>query len=161
MNSPYHPEESVITVPALQPDVLLLHAHAADTRGNVVLNEPWTNFTLTTAQACQRVLVTVEEIVPFGSLKASDITIPHFLVDAIAQVSYGAAPTALNRCYEVDFTHIAEYQKAAQTPDDFHQYLRQYILGCDSHGAFLKKTGFPPPWITRTQVNANLEENLL
>ena len=146
MTSPYNPDEMVITVPALRPDILLLHAHTADALGNVRLDEPWPFFTLTTAQACQRVLVTVEEIVEPGMIPAKDITIPHFLVDAVAHVPYGAAPTALHRRYEVDATQIRLYQKAAQTQAGFDQYLQEFILACPSHDAFLTKTGYPPLW---------------
>ncbi|MDO8055318.1 MAG: CoA-transferase, partial [Candidatus Hermodarchaeota archaeon] len=146
MTSPYNPDETVITVPALRPEVLLLHAHTADELGNIQLIEPWPYFTLTTAQACHRVLVTVEEIVEPGAISAKDITIPHFLVDAVAHVPYGAAPTALHRRYEVDATQISVYQQAAQTQPGFNQYLQEFILACPSHDAFLKKTSYPHTW---------------
>ena len=146
MSSPYNPDETVITVPALQPEVLLLHAHTADALGNIRLDEPWPYFTLTTAQACQHVLVTVEEIVKPGEIPAKDITIPHFLVDAIAETPYGAAPTALHRRYEMEADHIALYQNAAQTQAGFDQYLQEFIVECPTHEAFLKKAGYPPPW---------------
>lgn len=152
MNSPYNPNDTVIVVPALQPDILLLHAHYADTDGNIVLDEPWPIFTLTTAQACQKVIVTVEEIIESKTLKAHQITIPHFLVDAIAHVPYGAAPTALNRRYEVDYSHIMEYQESAKTARAFTQYLQEYVLECASHKDFLKKTGLPPSWVIKSQT---------
>ncbi|MFX0167917.1 MAG: CoA transferase subunit A [Candidatus Hodarchaeota archaeon] len=145
ITSPYNDEETVITVPALRPDVLLLHAHTADEKGNVRLDEPWPYFTLTTAQACRHVIVTIEEIVK--TLPAQHTTLPHFLVDAIAHVPYGAAPTALNHRYEVNATHIALYQEAATTAAGFDQYLQDYIIGCSNHEAFLKKAGYPLAWI--------------
>lgn len=150
--SPYNSTETVITVPALCPDVLLLHAHRADTKGNVVLDEPWTAFTLTTAQACKKVLVTVEEIVEVDTLNPKQITIPHFLVDAIAHVPYGAAPTALNQKYEIDMTHFTYYQDMAQTKEQFAQYLQTYVLDCSDHAAFLEKVGLPPPWKTTSEI---------
>jgi glutaconate CoA-transferase subunit A len=147
MSSPYNPEETVITVPALCPEVLLLHAHTADELGNIRLDEPWPYFTLTTAQACQHVLVTVEEIVKAGTIPAKDITIPHFLVDAVAHVPYGAAPTALHQRYEIATSHITMYQAAAQTQTGFDQYLQEFIFDCSNHEAFLKKIGNPPVWV--------------
>ncbi len=147
MSSPYNPDEMTVIVPALQPDVLLLHAHTADEHGNVVLDEPWPMFTLTTAQACQRVLVTVEEVVEAGKLGSSRITIPHFLVDAVVKVPFGAAPTALNKRYEVDDNHIAVYQESAKTAEGFAQYLDEYIFGCTDHEAFIDKIGQPREWI--------------
>ncbi len=146
MPSPYNANETVITVPAIRPDVLLFHAHSADKRGNVFLDEPWTNFILTTAQACSKVLVTVEEIVETGSIPLHRITIPHFLVDAISLVPYGAVPSALNRRYEVDTSHITLYQKAAQTQEGFDQYLKEYIFSCQEHQIFLHKIGVPQSW---------------
>jgi glutaconate CoA-transferase subunit A len=146
MQSPYNPNDTVIAVPALHPDVLILHAHAADAKGNIFLDEPWTAFTLTTAQACDKVVVTVEEIVEPDTLDPSRITIPHFLVDAIAQVPYGAAPTALNRRYEVYTAHISKYQEKAKTAKGFDQYVNEYINSCSDHAAFVQKAGLPPPW---------------
>lgn len=152
MQSPYDSKEIVVIVPALSPDILLLHAHSADERGNVFLDEPWTNFTLTTAQACHRVLVTVEEIVEPNAFAPDSITIPHFLVDAIALIPYGAAPTALNRRYEVDANHIDIYQSAARTQEGFENYLDEYILSCKTHGDYLKKAGYPPAWVWRPKA---------
>jgi glutaconate CoA-transferase subunit A len=154
--SPYDSTETVITVPALCPDVLLLHAHKADTKGNVVLDEPWTAFTLTTAQACKRVLVTVEEIVESDTFNPNEITIPHFLVDAIAHVPYGAAPTALNQRYEIDMIHLTYYQEQAITKEKFAQYLQTYILECADHASFLEKVGFPPSWKTTPETNSGV-----
>jgi glutaconate CoA-transferase subunit A len=146
MQSPYDKTDTVITVPALRPDVLLLHAHAADSKGNVYLDEPWTNFTLTTAQACRKVLVTVEEILESEPFEPNQITIPHFLVDSIALVPYGAAPTALNQRYEVDASHINLYQIKAKTDEGFLEYLQEFIRDCATHTRFLEKVGLPPTW---------------
>ncbi len=147
MPSPYNSTEITVIVPALQPDVLLLHAHIADEQGNVVLDEPWPMFTLTTAQACQKVLVTVEEVVEADTLEPNRIIIPHFLVDAVVQVPFGAAPTALNKRYEVDNNHIALYQQSAKSTEGFAQYLDEYIFGCSNHEAFIEKIGEPREWI--------------
>ncbi len=147
MQSPYDVNETVILVPALRPDVLIIHAHSADEKGNVVLDEPWPIFTLTTAQACRRVLVTVEEIVEANSFAPERITIPHFLVDAISLVPYGATPTALNRRYEIHAGHIELYQQAAQTQRGFDEYSNTFILECKTHEDFLQKAGLPQSWI--------------
>lgn len=148
MHSPYDSQETVIAVPALRPDVLLLHAHLADEKGNIILKEPWTNFTLTTAQACNKVLVTVEEVADSELFEPQSVTLPHFLVDAIAHVPYGAAPTALNHRYEIASTHIQLYQDKAQTQEGFDEYLHEYIRSCSDHSSFLDKAGMPPPWNT-------------
>jgi glutaconate CoA-transferase subunit A len=147
MVSPYNSQETVVLVPALRPEILILHAHLADTKGNIVLKEPWPDFALTTAQASHHVIVTVEEIVESGTLTPREITIPHFLVNAVALMPYGAAPTALNLSYEPDQNHIATYQRLAQTKEGFQRYLQEYILTTKTHDAFLKKAGFPPKWI--------------
>jgi acyl CoA:acetate/3-ketoacid CoA transferase alpha subunit/acyl CoA:acetate/3-ketoacid CoA transferase beta subunit len=157
MASPYDSDKTVILVPALNPDVLILHAHTADTKGNVVLDEPWPIFTLTIAQACNHVLVTVEEIVEAGTLNPSRITVPHFLVDAIAHVPFGAAPTALNKKYETSFSHIGLYQKAAKTAEGFAQYLGEYVTGTANHKEFLVKAGPPPMWNPRLGQKANYD----
>ncbi len=155
MQSPYDPKETIIIVPALRPDVLLLHAHSADSKGNVRLLEPWTNFTLTTAQACNKVLVTVEEGIESEIFEPSQIAIPHFLVDAISIVPYGATPTALNKKYETDTAHISFYQEKAQTQKGFDEYLQEYIHACSDHQTFLEKVGLPPSWRTPQANSVN------
>jgi glutaconate CoA-transferase subunit A len=154
MQSPYGSQDTVITVPALRPDVLLLHAHTADMKGNIILDEPCTDFALTTAQACQKVLVTVEEVVDSEVFEPQIITLPHFLVDAIAPVPYGAAPTALNHRYEVDTSHIQLYQDQARTQEGFDEYLQEYIQSCLDHSSFMDKAGIPPPW-NETRSSSN------
>ncbi len=149
MPSPFNSDEMTVIIPALQPDVLLLHAHTADEQGNVLLDEPWPVFTLTTAQACQKVLVTVEEVVETGTLEPSRITIPHFLVDAVVPVPFGAAPTALNKRYEVDSNHIKLYQQSATTREGFVQYLDEFVFGCSTHAMFIDKIGQPQKWISK------------
>ena len=78
------------------------------------------------------------------------ITIPHFLVDAIALVPYGATPTALNQRYEVHANHITVYQDAAETEESFDKFLEEFILSCSNQRDFVKKIGLPPSW-TRIQ----------
>ena len=159
MKSPYGSKDTIITVPALKPDILLLHAHAADAKGNIILEEPWTNFTLTTAQACNKVLVTVEEIHEEKTFNSSNITIPHFLVDAIAKVPYGATPTALNHRYEINDAHINLYQEMAQTQEGFDEYLQTYIRNCPTQSTLLEKIGAPPPWLKSKTTETAREGN--
>ena len=102
--------------------------------------------------------VVSEEIVEEGSLQPNQITIPHFLVDAVAHTPYGAVPTALNHRYEIDASHIDIYQDAAKTQEGFDWYLEEYILGCSNHEEFVEKVGLPPSWVKKSLKRKTKEE---
>ena len=94
MKCPYSGEE-LILVPALQPDVTLIHAQYADQHGNLHIDGPPVADILF-AKASKKVLVTVEKIVSHKELQNHGITIPFIYVTKLSEVSYGAHPTS---CY--------------------------------------------------------------
>lgn len=94
----------------IRPDVLLLHAQAADTDGNIEIFGA-RGVDPTVIPAAHRVLVTVEEVVERGELgkRPHSIVIPRQLVTAIAVVPGGAAPTSCLPYYCADYTHLYEW----------------------------------------------------
>lgn len=96
--------------PALRPDILLLHAPAADEDGNIVLVGA-RGMDLVAIPASKQVLVTVDTLVPRGALRTfsgGDIISRHF-VTAIALAPGGAAPTSSLPYYLADFGTLMEW----------------------------------------------------
>jgi glutaconate CoA-transferase subunit A len=95
--------------PRLDLDVFLLHAQRADEAGNVEFTGAW-GMDATAVFAAQRVLVTVEEVVPAGTLGSlrGSFVVPRHFVDAIAVVPFGAYPTSCLPHYTSDFDELAE-----------------------------------------------------
>jgi glutaconate CoA-transferase subunit A len=136
----------LFAVPAADPDVVVIHAIAADERGNVVLPArrllPQSTDVLL-ARSCDNVIVTVEKIVPNSFIRrhARLVEIPSYRVKAIAEVPYGAHPTPALGRYLADEEHYAAYAKASATPEDFAAYLERYVYGPGDHHDYLDLVG--------------------
>ncbi len=143
MNSPFS-DEQVVLVPALQPDVAVIHASRADAEGNVQLLGP-RSIIDEQARAAKAVIVTVEEIVDSAVIRRRpELTIlPGFLVDAVVEVPFGAHPAGMYRYYDYDEAHIDEYYAASRHPEQFRAYLEDYVYRVPDHWAYLEAIGLP------------------
>ncbi len=141
MTCPFTGEELVL-VPALQPDVAILHAHYGDAHGNLFIEGPPVADILF-AKASRKVIATVEKIVPPDQLQKIGVTIPYFYVTALAEVAYGAHPTACYPFYAYDRRHTAEYYRIASNgAESFRdRYLKPYVYGCPSQAEYLEAIG--------------------
>jgi glutaconate CoA-transferase subunit A len=144
MTCPFTGEELVL-VPALAPDVALIHAQYGDRHGNVRIEGPPV-VDLLFARAARKVLVTVERLVDNDELVAlGGANIPYFYVSAIAHVEFGAHPTACYPFYAYDRPHMADYYEAAKAgPAAFREgYLDPFVLQCSTQEAYLERAGGP------------------
>ena len=92
-------QEKLLLVPALNPDVALIHVQRCDAYGNAQIDGlPFMDIDL--AMAANRVILTTERIVSNDQIRrAPDQTkIPFFAVDAVVEVPFGSAP---HECYGV------------------------------------------------------------
>ena len=143
MKCPYSGDE-LILVPAIQPDVTLIHAKYADQHGNLHIDGPPVADILF-AKASKKVLVTVEKIVSHEELKSLGITIPYIYITKLSEVSYGAHPTACYPFYAYDRKHTAEYYCSASDAETFlTDYLMPYVFDCDLHSEYLDAVGGEP-----------------
>ena len=134
--------EKVVLLPALKPDVAVIHAHQADEDGNVQMLGP-TGLTSEQSRASRKVIVTVEKIVSKDMIqRRPELTvIPSFVVDAIVEAPYGAHPTALHRCYDYDIDHLKYALEKSRNEEDFRAYLDQFVYEVDDHRGYLKRIG--------------------
>lgn len=141
MACPFTGEELVL-VPALQPDVAIIHAQYGDARGNLHIDGPPVADILF-AKASKKAIATVERMVSSEQLAELGVTIPYFYVTALAEVPYGAHPTSCYPLYAYDRPHTAEYyQCASDGADAFRErYLRPYVHDCPSHAGYLERIG--------------------
>ena len=138
MNDPFT-GTPVCLVPALNPDVFMVHVHQADVYGNARIFG--TNlFALEAAMASKRVIVSAEEIVePLEFRKdPGRTTIPFFLVDAVVHLPFGAYPGAMPGRYELDLEHI-DRLNAIQTDAQMQDHQARYVNGVQDHLDFLDK----------------------
>ena len=134
--------EELLLVPALRPDVALLHAQYGDAHGNLHIEGPPVA-DLLFARASRQVLATVEQILPTEELATKGVTIPYFYVTALAEVPFGAHPTACYPLYAYDRRHTAEYYRlASEGAEAFDEgYLRPFIHNLPGQAEYLEAIG--------------------
>ncbi|MBI2311266.1 MAG: CoA transferase subunit A [Betaproteobacteria bacterium] len=135
--------DRLLLVPALVPDVALIHVQYADRQGNLRVEGPPVADVLF-AKASRVVLATAERMVSTEELLAlGGVTIPYFYVTAVAEVPMGAHPTACYPFYAYDRFHTARYYEAAKAgPDAFRsEYLQPFVYDCPTHPDYLQQIG--------------------
>jgi glutaconate CoA-transferase subunit A len=128
INSPFGNSDPIVLLPALKPDVALLHAPMADRFGNVWIGRQRELATM--AHAAVKTIVTVEKIADGNLLDDSVLaagTLPGFYVEAIAVAQRGCWPLGLPDHYGADAEHLALYAKMAATEQGFADYLDKYV----------------------------------
>lgn len=137
-------DELLVAVPALVPDVALIHAQTVDAEGNAQVEGP-AYMDLELARAAKTVVVTAEEVVPSEAIvrHAERTLIPGFVVDAVVEVPFGAYPHECHGRYEADFAHFDAYTElvAAGGVEGVHAYLREHVAQAGSFAGFLDAIG--------------------
>jgi glutaconate CoA-transferase subunit A len=120
--------ETLTAVPALTPDVAVIHAQFADREGNVQLYG-LSGDTVDGALASKRIVATVEEIVPREVIRSRpDRTIvPGFRVSAVCHMPGGAYPSYVEGFYGRDDGAYAEWDRIARTPETLEDWIRREI----------------------------------
>jgi len=134
--------ERVNLLPALRPNVAIIHAHRADNQGNVKLYPPYFA-DLLFVEASDKVIVTVEKVVAREELKHMGSNIPYYEITGVVELPLGAHPTSCYPDYSYDRAHLSEYVKAAQGgPEVFSsQYLEKCVFGPRNHQEYLELIG--------------------
>jgi glutaconate CoA-transferase subunit A len=124
--------ERVPVEAAFHPDVALIHARAADARGNLWIEDPTTD--LLVAGAAHRIVATVEERVD----RVPSATIPGFMVDTVVEEPYGAYPTGCLGLYPADEQHLDLYLSGAAR-GEADAYLDHVVRGSRRQGEIARR----------------------
>jgi len=120
----------ILLIPAISPDIAIIHSPLADRDGNVWIGRRRELATI--AHAAKTLLVTVEKIQD-ESLLASEATaagtLPGFYVTALAPAEMGAKPLGLVEHYAPDTDELATYAREARTEEGFNAYLQRTVFG--------------------------------
>jgi glutaconate CoA-transferase, subunit A len=142
-DNPFSPNrEPVVLLPALTPDVALIHAQLVGEDGTVRI-KGLTFLDIEQARAASRVIVTCEEVVPSAFLRQDpdQNSLPPFLVDAVVAAPFGAHPTACHYYYDYDPRHLNMYRQVAGDDNDFRTYLKEWVYEVADQEAYLTKVG--------------------
>ncbi len=128
IDNPFGNSDPIVLLPAIKPDVALIHAPMADRFGNVWIGRQRELATMVHAAA--RTVATVEKIHDGNLLDDSVLaagTLPGFYVESIAIAERGCWPLGLPDRYAADAEHLALYAKMAATAEGFAEYLDRYV----------------------------------
>ena len=130
--------QKLMAVPALFPDVGIIHVHEADIYGNARI-QGISVVDLDLARACKRLILTTERLVPTESFRLDPgrTSIPYFLVDAVCQVPFGSYPADMPYEYFSDETHLAAWIEAEKDPAVFSAFLEKYIFNTHDFADYL------------------------
>jgi glutaconate CoA-transferase subunit A len=134
--------QKLLAVPALYPDVGIIHVHRADVYGNAQV-DGISIADYDVARACKRLIVTAERIVSTDEIRQrpSSTLAPYWLVDAVCRVPYGSYPGNMPYEYYSDEDHLAEWLEAEKDEATFKVFLDKYIFGTRDFDEYLALKG--------------------
>ena len=124
--------QKLLAVPALYPDVGIIHVHQADIYGNSIVD-------LDLAKASKRLIITTERIVETEEFRRDPrkTSIPYWQVDAVCHVPFGSYPGNMPFEYFSDERHLAEWVEVEQDEARFAAFLDRFIYGVDDFETYL------------------------
>ena len=119
--------EKLAAVKAIRPDVTIIHAQKADTKGNVLL------WGIVGAQkeailAAERAIVTVEEIVEKLDAPPNSVILPTWVLNAVAVVKHGAFPSYTHGYYPRSNTFYQQWDGISKNRDTFLAWIDKHIM---------------------------------
>lgn len=132
---PYSGEE-LAAVPALNPDVTILHAQRADRKGNIAIHGI-VGAQREAALAATCLVVTVEQIVDELEPAMNAVVLPHWLVSAVVHCPGGAYPSYAHGFYERDNAFYQAWDGIARERGSFIAWMERHVLGTRDHTGFL------------------------
>jgi glutaconate CoA-transferase, subunit A len=132
--------EELAAVPALRPDVTVVHAQRADKSGNAQI---WglMGVQKEAAFASKKVILVVEELVDESVIRSDPnrTLIPGLQVDAVVVEPWGAHPSYAQGYYDRDNDFYVNWDKVARDEKSFDAYLDEYVHGVKDRAGYMKK----------------------
>jgi glutaconate CoA-transferase subunit A len=134
--------QPVVVVPALRPDVTIVHVQRADAAGNAqiwgIIGEQ-----KEAAFAAERVILTAEEIVPEEIIRSDPnrTLIPGFIVDAVCHAPYAAHPSYTQGYYDRDNDFYLAWDEISKTSQGVQDYLQEWVYGVRDRAEYWEKLG--------------------
>jgi acyl CoA:acetate/3-ketoacid CoA transferase alpha subunit/acyl CoA:acetate/3-ketoacid CoA transferase beta subunit len=144
--------EKIGLIKSLCPDISIVHGWAADAMGNVILPGPPRD-TWAAKASSKGIIVCVEELVDEDFIRNHSllVKIPGSLVNAVCVAPRGAHPQNMSaqslpafEGYGLDYAFLKAFRKAAEDADAYSRWVKDWILDCPSHDAYLAKLAKRP-----------------
>ena len=127
--------ERLAAVPAVRPDVAVIHAQKADRKGNVLL---WgiLGVQKEAVLAAKRAIVTVEEIVDNLDAPPNACVLPHWIISAVCLVPGGAHPSYAHGYYDRDNRFYQAWDSISKNRESFQQWIKRHVLDTEDFEEF-------------------------
>ena len=141
VRDPYSGQD-VVVVPALNPDVAIVHVQRCDQDGNAhiwgIIGEQ-----KEAAFAASRVILTTEEIVDEAVIRSDPnrTLIPGMVVDAVCHVPFAAHPSYTQGYYDRDNAFYLEWDEISKSQETVQAYLDEWVYGVPDREAYWRKLG--------------------
>ncbi|MEJ7843389.1 MAG: CoA-transferase [Rubrobacter sp.] len=129
--------EELMAVPALNPDVSIIHAQQADGRGNVAI---WgiSGIQKEAVLSARRAIVTVEEVVDELVPHPFQVVLPAVAIDAISVEPKGAHPSYADGYYDRDNAFYESWDPIGRDREEFGSWMEEHVLGTENFGEYLE-----------------------
>ena len=132
--------EALAAIPAINPDVTILHAQQVDAAGNVLIRGIL-GAAKEAAMAARCLLATVEERVERFDAGMNAVVLPAAVVAAVSVVPGGAYPSYAQGCYTRDNRFYIEWDEISRERESFRAWMVRHVLGGRDHAEHLRSLG--------------------
>jgi glutaconate CoA-transferase subunit A len=129
--------ESLATVPAIRPDVTIIHAQQADRRGNIRLRGI-VGVQREAVLAAQVAIVTVEEIVDTVTEEMNAVVLPSWVVHAVCHVPRGAYPSYAHGFYDRDNAFYKAWDDIGRDRETFTSWMERHVMSTSDWPSYLQ-----------------------
>ncbi len=135
-------EKDFATVPAVNPDVAIIHCQRSDREGNA---QVWglMGTQKEAAFASKKVIVVAEEIVETSVIRSDPnrTLVPGFRVNHVVHEPWGCHPSYVQGFYDRDNDFYLKWEDISRDTKTYQDYLNEFVFGCKDRAAYVKKCG--------------------
>src|SRR5207302_8393048 len=119
--------EKLAAVPAIRPDVAIIHAQKGDRQGNVLM---WgvVGVQKEAVLAAKRAIVTVEEIVDNLNAPSNSVVLPHWVLSAVCEVKGGAFPSYAAGYYSRNNAFYKQWDNISRERETFLTWIERHVM---------------------------------
>ena len=135
-------QKTLLAIPALWPDVAVIHVHEADCYGNCRIRGTSVS-DHEIARAAKKLIISCERLIPNDEIRRdpSATCIPYYCVDAVCEVPFGSYPGNMPYEYFSDEEHLRQWLEVEKDPAAHRQFLDDYIFGVRDFTEYLERCG--------------------
>lgn len=150
ISMPFDGSKDIGVVKALNPDISIYHAFAADRSGHALFTPPYAEEFYGAYASRNGVILSAEHIVNEDMIrKYSHLSkLPSYLVKAVVPIEFGAHPSGMAEsgfsefdAYSEDYDFILGFREAAKSIDKLDAWIDDWITGIKDHDDYKKKLG--------------------